>query len=971
MSLLLKVFGGLSLVDSASSATRVTRRHRLAVLAVLASTDRAVSRERLLKLIWPDSNEEAGRHALGQVLYGLRQDVALGELVSGATDLSLNRSHITCDLWDFRERIKTGDRRGAIDLYTGPFLDGFQLPNADGFERWCEEERRSLATIVASAIEALANEATAIGDATEAANWWRRLAAGDPLSSRIALNYMKVLVATGDRVAAVQHARVHSSLVRAELETDADASLIAYAEELRTASTAISAPRAAISNSAASISQEPAFATSASTPSNSTPTVAASAPPNDTATNVDTKSDPRSDAQSFTSEPMLTNSASMENRANAEVSTTGNATAARKSNRVLLSIVAIAAVALAAMSIQQYGKRNSPDRETNGIPVVAVLPFVVTGDSTRAFLGEALSTLLTSRLDAPGVLRTLESNAVLNVVGKHANDAESRVQTLGANLVVSGTIVVLGDQLEMKAELRGIGEPASRAVRATSTGAADSLFSLADKLGAALLVAREGRPLGSSALGGTTSVPALKALLAGERALREWQLFDAITAYKAAIAIDSTYAFAWYRLTFTEGWAGVSDSNAKKTQATAFRLSKQLPERYALLAEAVAARSRNDVSAERDLLTLVQRYPDDADAWSELGEYRMHVGPLFGQPTSLAEPPLRRTLALDSVGHPEVRVHLTQLAFERGDFAAGRALMQPLLKSGDNGDRSQRNMRLLFMLTGASSENMQSMMQALRDAPAAASGRVARISFSSVGVIPSTRAIAESLAASAGSRDHQREGLSILMELNTAAHFFTDVEREGKQIATIDSLSAADAWGTIVQSPNVIVSPDIWRVAGNALEYAAKHDTTFTGARRLSQATLMAARTLDKQAYSRRLAALTARSPAANDNSQTLQSLRAFWAECSHDTAAFAREMRDVKGPVISQFVRWQKATWLAQTGNVEEAERWYLSTPWGSLSLLMTAASWEKASQLEARRGNSAEATVWSNRAARYLAIR
>ncbi|MEP6765079.1 MAG: BTAD domain-containing putative transcriptional regulator [Gemmatimonadaceae bacterium] len=918
MSLQLKLFGGLLLLDSSSNATRVTRRHRLAVLAVLASTERPVSRERLLQLIWPDSNEEAGRHALGQVLYGLRQDVALGELVSGATDLSLNRSHISCDLWDFRERLKTGDRLGAVELYAGPFLDGFQLPNADGFERWCEEERRSLATIVATSIEALANDATARGDANEAAVWWRRLAASDPLSSRVALSYMKALVATGDRAAAVQHARVHSSLVRSELETDTDTSLLAYVEELRTAPVVMSGRT--------------------------------------------------HDAQSFASESVLANSASAEVREIAGISTVGRSTAARRGRRVIAAVIAIVVVALAAVGIQKYQLRNSDTRETSGIPIVAVLPFVVTGDSTRAFLGEALSTLLTSRLDAPGVLRTLESNAVLSVVGKHANDAESRVQTLGANLVVSGTIVVLGDQLEMKAELRGIGEPASRAVRATSLGAADSLFSLADKLGAALLVAREGRTLGSSALGGTTSVPALKALLAGERALREWQLFDAITAYKAAIAIDSTYAFAWYRLTFTEGWAGVSDSNAKKTQATAFRLSKQLPERYALLAEAVAARSRNDVSAERDLLTIVQRYPDDADAWSELGEYRMHVGPLFGQPTSLAEAPLRRTLSLDSLGHPEVRVHLTQLAFERGDYATARALMRPLLPTGQNSDRSQNNMRLLQLLTGASTENMQSMLQSLRDAPAAASGRVARISFSSVGVIPSTRAVAESLAVSPGSREHQREGLSILMELNTAAQRFADVEHEGKEIAAIDSLWAADAWGTIVQSPNVIVSPDVWRAAGNALEAAAKHDTTFTGVRRLSQAALMAARTLDKGAYARRLAALAARSTASNGNSQTLQSLRAFWAECSHDTAAFAREMGDVKGPVYSQFTRWQKAEWLEQTGNSEEAERWYLSTSWGPLSLLMTAPSWEKASQLEARRGNSTEAKMWSNRAARYL---
>src|SRR4051812_42649424 len=81
MSLYLKLFGGLSLVDGETGTVRVTRRHRLAALAVLASADGPVPRERLLALLWPDSSDEGGRHSLGQVLYGLRQDVGLVELV--------------------------------------------------------------------------------------------------------------------------------------------------------------------------------------------------------------------------------------------------------------------------------------------------------------------------------------------------------------------------------------------------------------------------------------------------------------------------------------------------------------------------------------------------------------------------------------------------------------------------------------------------------------------------------------------------------------------------------------------------------------------------------------------------------------------------------------------------------------------------------------------------------------------------
>ncbi|MEO8623106.1 MAG: BTAD domain-containing putative transcriptional regulator, partial [bacterium] len=238
MSLQLKLFGGLSLVDTETGAVRVTRRHRLAALAILASADGPVPRERMLALLWPDSSDEGGRHSLGQVLYGLRQDLGLVELVGGATDLTLQRGALECDLWSFRRAISALDHAAALDVYAGPFLDGIHLPGADLFERWCDEERAVLARQARGSMEALATGAESRGDAAESVRWWRQLAAADPISSRVALALMRALANTGDRAAAIQHARVHQALVRAELEVDADASVHAFAEELRRSNTA-------------------------------------------------------------------------------------------------------------------------------------------------------------------------------------------------------------------------------------------------------------------------------------------------------------------------------------------------------------------------------------------------------------------------------------------------------------------------------------------------------------------------------------------------------------------------------------------------------------------------------------------------------------------------------------------------------------------------------------------------------------
>ena len=56
----------------------------------------------------------------------------------------------------------------------------------------------------------------------------------DPLNARVAEAYMRALAATGDRVAAIRHARIHDQLVTQELGTGASPALAALAEQFRT-----------------------------------------------------------------------------------------------------------------------------------------------------------------------------------------------------------------------------------------------------------------------------------------------------------------------------------------------------------------------------------------------------------------------------------------------------------------------------------------------------------------------------------------------------------------------------------------------------------------------------------------------------------------------------------------------------------------------------------------------------------------
>jgi DNA-binding SARP family transcriptional activator len=215
----IETFGGLRVVGGAAPLTgAATQRKTLLLLAVLAaSATQGISRDRLLALFWPDSDGDRGRNALKQALHILRRDLHDPELVAGGPTLRLNPDSVTSDVQEFEAALAAGSAELAAELYQGPFLDGLYLDGAPEFERWAERERSRLAHLYRNALERLALAARETGDARRAVDWWRRLAAADPLSSRVAVELMTALAAAGDPEAALQHARVHEALVLQEL----------------------------------------------------------------------------------------------------------------------------------------------------------------------------------------------------------------------------------------------------------------------------------------------------------------------------------------------------------------------------------------------------------------------------------------------------------------------------------------------------------------------------------------------------------------------------------------------------------------------------------------------------------------------------------------------------------------------------------------------------------------------------------
>jgi TolB-like protein/Tfp pilus assembly protein PilF len=209
------------------------QRKTLALVALLAGVGaRGMTRESISTLLWPDSDEERARTSLKQLVHSLRRQLRLPELLLPAADLRLNPAQVTSDVGEFRDAMSRRDHEAAVGSYAGPFLDGFSVRHADGFERWASDERVSLARDFARALEALAEGAGRSGDARAAVEWWRRLASAEPLSARTAIGLMRALDAAGERAVALQHARVFQSLLRDELGGAPDPSVAEVAERL-------------------------------------------------------------------------------------------------------------------------------------------------------------------------------------------------------------------------------------------------------------------------------------------------------------------------------------------------------------------------------------------------------------------------------------------------------------------------------------------------------------------------------------------------------------------------------------------------------------------------------------------------------------------------------------------------------------------------------------------------------------------
>jgi len=327
--------------------------------------------------------------------------------------------------------------------------------------------------------------------------------------------------------------------------------------------------------------------------------------------------------------------------------------------------------------------------------VLAVLPFAVQGGEDVQYLGNGIVSLLSTKLDGAGDLRSVDGQTILRIADREGyapgsrSSAISVASVFGAGLYVVGEIVEAAGRMQVSAALHRADLEAPL-TEATIDGGVDEVFEIVDDLTARLLSGIRG---GSAArvqriaTVTTASVPALKAFLEGEAHFRHGQFAQAVESFRRATEEDTLFALAYYRLSLSAEW-NFANKLSLGAAENAVALSHRLADRDQRILDAYLTRRRGDnASAAVKYRSILGTYPDEMEAWLDLSEILFHANPLVGRSFTESRETLERVLEFDP-NHSTALIHLARVAAYEADSVAVDSLTRRFIELNPDAGRN-------------------------------------------------------------------------------------------------------------------------------------------------------------------------------------------------------------------------------------------------------------------------------------------
>jgi len=303
-----------------------------------------------------------------------------------------------------------------------------------------------------------------------------------------------------------------------------------------------------------------------------------------------------------------------------------------------LLLAAAAGVLVIAASLFAVRGASGPPAGVNPRLSMLVLPFNnLRGDESLDWLRNGSVNMLALNMSQWKDMTVVDHERVHDLLARHGlrvgddiglDMARRLARDAGVWTVVLGDFSQVGDSLHLTARVFDVATGQREDVAEVSAPASADPRPSFDQLASRLLDI-SGAPGGVQAdlaAATTPSLEAYQAYLSGLERLNRWELGAAQRNFQRAVAIDTTFGLAYYKLSLTRGWlVGIGDSMAQNAIDRAQLYSQQLPAheravitayRFFLLGQNAAARNIYE--------QLLARNPSDADAWYGLGDAWYH-----------------------------------------------------------------------------------------------------------------------------------------------------------------------------------------------------------------------------------------------------------------------------------------------------------------------------------------------------------
>lgn len=348
---------------------------------------------------------------------------------------------------------------------------------------------------------------------------------------------------------------------------------------------------------------------------------------------------------------------------------------AQRQPLIAAAIVATIAFAAAAATVL----RSPPSPAAKGESDLAILPFDAPDSNARS-LGHDVALLTALRLEGvPDFRITPTRYAFPWWDAMQARSAPPDFSRLGSKYYVTGTVVRHGADVSVTINVHNAD---GRDVTTMSvTGSASSPDALSDSIALELL--RRVHPQFASAFKSATPVTtrdidALREFLLGEQAFHRGAWLPADQHYRAAVAQDSTFLLASWRLLNVWRWMPTVVPDPRLDLAGMYKAhGASLPELDRRLIEAQI--STTGQARIAGLEQAARSFPRDGYAQLLLADEMFHRGPLIGIPLSRALAALEQSAALDEFLAP-TQEHIAWAAIRLGDRATAQRALDRLVR---------------------------------------------------------------------------------------------------------------------------------------------------------------------------------------------------------------------------------------------------------------------------------------------------